>query len=200
MSLSFIHTLLFEKKTIIYPFHLDIFNIFVDIKKNIMGKFKFQFVLILFSSIAILFTGCINDGCMDPESINYSSQANHDNGDCGYIGSIVFFNDYSAAAYYSSQNINQLTYYANGVNLGSMDATLYWPNPSTWPDCGAARLVTADLIIDNKDSSLFTFECYDDRNRLLWSDDYYIHYKYCRKVRSSYSKSCISTKSSINKY
>ena len=45
--------------------------------------------LIWFFSFCLIISSCSNDGCTDPNSFNYDSSANKDDGSCRYLATIT---------------------------------------------------------------------------------------------------------------
>ena len=56
-------------------------------------------LLVVALSVATVFTtSCKKKGCTDPEALNYSEEAEKDDGSCSYEGAMVFYYDEATAA------------------------------------------------------------------------------------------------------
>ena len=104
--------------------------------------------LIAFSLLVIITaSSCKKEkvkGCMDPQSVNYNSAAEEDDNSCRYEGRIVFWYDATASAILIGDGATALTYYVDGVIVGSSATSVYYPSA---PNCGqnGSITVTKDL-------------------------------------------------------
>ena len=72
-------------------------------------------LLVVALSVATVFTtSCKKKGCTDTEAINYSDEAEKDDGSCSYEGAIVFWYGEATAAELVYDEVTSLTYYVDG--------------------------------------------------------------------------------------
>lgn len=104
--------------------------------------------LIAFSLLVIITaSSCKKEkvkGCMDSQSVNYNSAAEEDDNSCRYEGEIVFWYDASESALLIGDGATALSYYVDGVLVGSSATSTYYPSA---PICGqnGSITVTKDL-------------------------------------------------------
>ena len=55
-----------------------------------MKKSSFILLVVALSVATVFTTSCKKKGCTDPEALNYSEEAEKDDGSCSYEGAMVF--------------------------------------------------------------------------------------------------------------
>jgi hypothetical protein len=122
-------------------------------------------VLALTGAVVAL-SGCKQEGCTNPDAVNYSSDADTDDGSCTYEGEVVFW--YGAAAsqmvidYYGKS----LEFYVDGQLVGSTAAAVYWNGA---PDCGQNGSITVTKDLGSVPTRAATYEVYDEDGYMWWS-------------------------------
>ena len=59
------------------------------------------------------------EGCTDPNAINYNSSADTDNNSCDFTADILFYMNLDAAIFFDNNNVQKLTFYIDGNQIGS---------------------------------------------------------------------------------
>ena len=127
------------------------------------------YLFVLAVMLLSLFTGCEKkiSGCTDPNSINYNSSANVNDGSCQYEGSIVFWNDPTTTDTLVAHKVTSLIYYVNGVMVGTSDPTIqFWVTP---PECGQNASVTITESLGGATALTYPFSVNDQTGIVWWS-------------------------------
>lgn len=110
---------------------------------------------------------CIYEGCTDPDSENYNPDASIEDGSCYYKGSAVFWYDKTTTTGLFSIGTASLTYYVDGVIVGSSASSVYW-NSTVGPDCGQNGSVTVTKDLGKNKYQLSTYSVIDEYDREIW--------------------------------
>ena len=133
--------------------------------KNVV---KLIICIALVSGIAVL-DSCKKStikGCKDPDSKNYNSKAEEDDGSCTYEGSMVFWYDEATSDSLVADGANALTYYVDGVVVGSSATSVYWTGS---PNCGQSGSVTINKDLGSDKNRTATYSVKDETGFEYWS-------------------------------
>jgi hypothetical protein len=137
-------------------------------------------------SIATVFTAsCAKRGCTDPEAINYSEEAEKDDGSCSYEGAMVFYYDEETATQLLNDGAITMTYYVDGEEIGSSDAAIYWTEP---PDCGQDGSVSVVKSWGNDRTKTYSFSAQDQTGWEFWGNTMTFHANTCVTMQLIASK------------
>jgi hypothetical protein len=149
---------------------------FLPNKKATMKNSSVILLALLLSVAAVFTTSCKKKGCTNPEAINYSEEAEKDDGSCSYGGGMVFFYDEATAAQLVQDGAITMTYYVDGKEIGSSDAALYWTGP---PDCGQDGSVGIDKYWENDRTKTYSFSAQDQTGWEFWGNPVTFHANTC---------------------
>jgi len=107
---------------------------------------------------ATVFTSCKKEGCTDSDSINYDADAKTDDASCQYEGRVVFWYNQAVADFLIADGATALTYYVDGVVVGSSAASVYWTGA---PDCGQNGSMTVTKALGNVKNKSYTYSVKD---------------------------------------
>jgi len=96
-------------------------------------KTTFKILIVIFT---VFLFSCEKEkisGCSDPDSTNFNSLALVDDGSCNYQSSVNFWVDKTGATFLTNDGAISLTFYLDGIIIGSQSANLYLTSE---PVCG----------------------------------------------------------------
>lgn len=150
-----------------------------------MKKSSF-FLLVVALSVATVFTtSCKKRGCTDLEAINYSEEAEIDDGSCSYEGAMVFWYNEATAAQLVYDGAITMTYYVDGKEIGSSDAAVYWTGP---PECGQDGSVGVVKSWGNDRTKTYSFSAQDQTGWEFWGEPVTFHANACVSMQLMASK------------
>ena len=119
--------------------------------------------------VVLIGDACSKDkvrGCTDPDSITYNSNAEEDDNSCLYEGSIVFWYGQNISTFLQLDGAISLTYYVNGVIVGSSATNVYW---NTAPNCDQGGSVTHTASLGHNKTKTTTYAIKDQTGFTYWS-------------------------------
>jgi len=150
-----------------------------------MKKSSLILLAITLSIANVFTTSCKKKGCTDPEAMNYSEEAEKDDGSCSYEGGMVFWYDEATSAQLVSDGAITMTFYVDGKEIGSSDADLYWTGP---PDCGQSGSVGVDKKWSNDRTKTYSFSAQDQTGWEFWGEPVTFHNNTCVSMQLMASK------------
>lgn len=91
--------------------------------------------ILMFGALSLVIMGCKKPGCDDELALNYSKEANSNDGSCIYEGTAVFYFNDSTSIHLQNNSITELSFYVDSQLLQTTPSTSYWIGD---PDCGQA--------------------------------------------------------------
>jgi len=143
---------------------------------------------VILSTSMIISTSCSKDkvkGCTDPDSKNYSSIAEEDDGSCRYEGSVVFWYNKLTSENLYDDGSDALTFYVDGNVVGSTNVTQYW---NSAPNCGDNASITVVKDLGKVKTQAFSYRVIDDIGDEIWSGTVNFNANSCLKMELSYNK------------
>ena len=150
-----------------------------------MKKSSFILLVVALGIATVFITSCQKKGCTDPEAINYSEEAEKDDGSCSYEGAMVFYYDEATAAQLEHDGAITMTYYVDGKEIGSSDADIYWTGA---PECGQSGSVGEVKNWKNYGTKTYSFSAVDQTGWEFWGETVTFHANTCVHLELSASK------------
>jgi len=150
-----------------------------------MKKSSFILLVVALGVATVFTTSCMKRGCTDPEAINYSEEAEKDDGSCSYEGAMVFYYDEATAAQLVLDGAITMTYYVDGKEIGSSDADIYWTDA---PDCGQTGSVGVVKNWGSDNTKTYSFSAEDQTGWAYWDTPVTFYANTCVTLQLSTSK------------
>lgn len=127
---------------------------------------SFKLTLTLLS--VLIFSSCKQEGCTDKNAVNYSADADKDDGTCKFEGKIVFWYNQTAATYLINNGSTSLTFYCDGAIVGSTSTSVYWTGA---PDCGSNASITVTKDLGFSKTKSYSYSVIDDLGNVIWGGE-----------------------------
>ena len=135
------------------------------------------FISVSISVIAVFTTSCTKEqGCTDPDSINYSASADFDNGSCRYEGSAVFWYNASTSDRLINDGAISLIYFVDDEIAGSSASNVYWTGA---PDCGQGGSISINKDLGRVKTETYSYRVEDQTGWVFWSGTIKIYANRC---------------------
>ncbi len=136
---------------------------------------------LIFPVIAsLLIASCKKEGCDDPTALNYSSEANTNNGTCIYEGSVVFWYNDSTSIHLNDSSITELTFYIDSQPVGYQLSTTYAYGQ---PECGQGISHRKSM---KETSASYYYYVHDQNGMDVWSGTLTLVGGYCNPLKLEY--------------
>jgi hypothetical protein len=114
----------------------------------------------------LILTSCKKEGCTDSNAKNFDDEAKKDCDCCTYEGDVVIWHDETVATALVSSGVTALTYYVDGIIVGSSASSTFWTGA---PTCGqnSSVTITKDLGIAKNNS--YSYSVKDQNGNELWT-------------------------------
>jgi len=123
-------------------------------------------------------SSCRKEGCTDKTAVNYSSDAKKDDGTCNYEGNVVFYYDQAMSDLMQGAGSTSLTYYFDGVVVGSQATSTFWNGV---PTCGQNGSITVTKSLGGVKSKSFTYKVVDQNGLVGWEGNITLDANSCLK-------------------
>jgi len=124
-------------------------------------------VVLLTGLTVLLLSSCAKKGCADMEATNYDSEIKPKNScNCTYRGEIVFWYDLTTANALVDDGVTDLTYYVDGVLVGSSASSVYWIGE---PTCGQNGSVTVTKDLGTTKNKAYSYSVKDQTGQEYYS-------------------------------
>jgi len=127
---------------------------------------KLKLVLMALPITLLLMSSCKKEGCTDPDSKTYNADAKKDDGSCQYEGNSVLWYNETTSNYLQDDGAITLTYYVDGVVVGSSATSVYWTGS---PDCGQNGSITITKDLGDVKSKSYTYSVIDQTGYEYWA-------------------------------
>ena len=108
------------------------------------------------------------EGCTDPNAINYNSQADTDNNSCDFTADILFYLNEDAAIFLYN-NVQKLTFYIDGNNIGSQYNNGGFYTSQTPPNCFDNFFTTSSVYWSDNSYTTISWEAIDETGYVWYS-------------------------------
>ncbi len=142
-----------------------------------MKRVTYMTAMLLIAGATTL-SSCRKEGCTDKTAKNYNQDAKKDDGTCTYEGSVVFWIDQSTSANLLIAGETSLTFYFDGVVVGSQAATTFWTGA---PECGQNGSITVTKSLGGVKSKSFPFKVLDQDGITIWESNITLNANTCLK-------------------
>ncbi|MFM1930806.1 MAG: hypothetical protein RL226_109 [Bacteroidota bacterium] len=135
-------------------------------------------ILLFVVAVASLMS-CRQEGCSDPDAVNYDARAKDDDGSCMYQGSVVFWYRQEVADQLEQNGVTLLaaTFFTQQVGTHVPD------NPfSEAPDCDAAGSFTINYDMGSNKNVLVDYMIEEVNGFGFWTDILTLQANTCKKI------------------
>jgi len=150
-----------------------------------MKKASFILLAVTISVATVFTTSCQKKGCTDPEALNYSEEAEKDDGSCTYEGGAVFWYDETTANGLVNDGATSLTYYVDDKIIGSSDVDIYW---TVAPECEQDSTVGVVKNWGNAKTRTYSFSAVDQTGFEYWGGTVNFEANTCITIKLNWSK------------
>ena len=109
------------------------------------------------------------EGCTDPNAINYNRNADTDNNRCDITGNIIFYMSLDAAIYFDDNNVQKLTFYIDGMNIGSQYNNEGFFYSNSIPSCFDNFFTTGSVYWSGSSYTSINWEAEDEIGHIWYS-------------------------------
>lgn len=128
--------------------------------------------ILLFSLALITLNSCETtpiEGCTDPNAINYNYKADINNNSCDFNSDIIFYLDQNAGIFLYNAGVQELTFYIDGVNIGSQYNDNGFFTSEINPECNDPYFTTGSVFWSNISYHTLSWEVEDELGNILFN-------------------------------
>ena len=144
---------------------------------------KVIYTIAIAAFATVLISSCAKPGCTDKNATNYNASAKKDDGTCNYEGSVVFWYGKTSADELILDGSTALTYYVDGILVGSSAASVYWTGA---PECGQAQSITSKKDLGIVKTKTHTYSIKDQAGDIIWAGTQTWTANTCLKLELTY--------------
>lgn len=102
------------------------------------------------------------EGCTDPKAINYNANADIDNNSCDFTADVLFYMNQDAGIYLYNEQVNKLTFFIDGMNIGSQYNNGGFYTSQNPPNCFDNFFTTGSVYWGNNSYTTISWEAIDE--------------------------------------
>lgn len=130
--------------------------------------------------VATSLISCKKEGCIDPDAINYSSEANKDDNSCSYEGGVIFWYDQQVSQDLINDGATSLIIEVNGQNAASTGTNVYW---TAEPNCGDPGSISVSMSLGDSKAQTYSYRIVDQTGWVYWESTVTIQANTCQPVQ-----------------
>jgi len=143
---------------------------------------KITIISISLAITVLVLTRCAEEGCQNPNAINYCSECTKDGEACIFEADVTFYHDSTTAANLLTDNFGTLFYYIGDSLIGSANASEFF---SEAPECGDSKAVSGKARLERA-VDIVRYSIRDGHNTEIMHDVVELKSKECQLIYLHY--------------
>lgn len=135
-------------------------------------------IFLIVAAISCMFSSCKKEGCTDASAENFNADAKKSDGLCVYKADVVIHYNSASAQMLQDAGVNKLTYFVDGVSLGTHSTAIYW---NTAPGCFDPGTISKKIELGGDASKLVFIEYYFN-GVLMYSEEKTLQAGFCNPI------------------